>query len=71
MIISYLVGGIRKYQNINLWKLGRVCFTSYINLCASLDQFVGRHYTIIDFNEVYMRIYLPQKVIFTEATRPR
>ena len=29
------------------------------------------HYTIIDFNEVDMRIYLPEKVIFTKATRPR
>ena len=25
------------------------------------------HYTIIDFNEVDIRIYLPEKVIFTEA----
>ena len=24
-------------------------------------------YTIIDFNEVDIRIYLPEKVIFTEA----
>ena len=29
-----------------------------------------RH-AIIDFNEVDMRIYLHEKVIFTEATRPR
>ena len=30
-----------------------------------------QHYTIIDFNEVDMRIYLPKKVIFTEAAKPR
>ena len=29
------------------------------------------YYTIIDFNEVDIRIYLPEKVIFTEAARPR
>ena len=29
------------------------------------------HDTIIDFNEVGMRIYLPEKVIFTEAKRLR
>ena len=28
-------------------------------------------YTIIDYNEVDMRIYLPEKVIFTEAARQR
>ena len=28
-------------------------------------------YTIIDFNEVDRRIYLPEKVIFTKAARPR
>ena len=27
----------------------------------------GQYYTIIDFNEVDIRIYLPEKVIFTEA----
>ena len=27
--------------------------------------------TIIDFSEVDMRIYLPKKVILTEAARPR
>ena len=27
------------------------------------------YYTIIDFNEADMRIYLPKKVIFIEATR--
>ena len=26
---------------------------------------------IIDFNEAVMRTYLPEKVIFTEAARPR
>ena len=31
----------------------------------------GQYYTIIDFNEVDIRIYLPEKVIFTEAARPR
>ena len=30
-----------------------------------------RYYTIIDFNGVDMMIYLPEKVIFTEAARPR
>ena len=30
-----------------------------------------KYYTIIDFNEVDIRIYLPEKVIFTEAARPR
>ena len=30
-----------------------------------------QYYTIIDFNEVDIRIYLPEKVIFTEAARPR
>ena len=29
------------------------------------------YYSIIDFNEVDIRIYLPEKVIFTEAARPR
>lgn len=28
-------------------------------------------YTIIDFNEVDIRIYQPENVIFTEAARPR
>ena len=28
-------------------------------------------YSSSDFNEVDMRIYLPEKVIFTEAARPR
>ena len=27
----------------------------------------GLYYTIIDFNEVDIRIYLPEKVIFTKA----
>ena len=31
--------------------------------------FVGRYNTVIDFNEVNMRIYLPEKIIFTEAER--
>ena len=30
-----------------------------------------QYYIIIDFNEVDIRIYLPEKVIFTEAARPR
>ena len=30
-----------------------------------------KYYTIIDFNEVDIRIYLPEEVIFTEAARPR
>ena len=30
-----------------------------------------KYYTIIDLNEVEIRIYLPEKVIFTEAARPR
>ena len=29
------------------------------------------YYTIIDLNEVDIRIYLPEKVIFIEAARPR
>ena len=28
------------------------------------------YYPVIDYNEVDMRIYLPEKVIFTEAPRP-
>ena len=28
-----------------------------------IDFNFGRHYTIIDFNEVDIRIYLPEKVI--------
>ena len=28
-----------------------------------IDFSFGRHYTIIDFNEVDIRIYLPEKVI--------
>ena len=31
----------------------------------------GLYCTIIDFNEVDIRIYLPEKVIFIEAARPR
>ena len=33
--------------------------------------YTGIYYTIINFNEEDMRIYLPEKVIFTEATGPR
>ena len=29
------------------------------------------YYTIIDFNEVDITIYLPEKVMFTKAARPR
>ena len=29
------------------------------------------YYTINDFNEVDMRIYLPEKAIFAETARPR
>ena len=36
-----------------------------------IDFNFGRHYTIIDFNEVDIRIYISEKVIFTEAARPR
>ena len=36
-----------------------------------IDFNFGRHYKIIDFNEVDIRIYLPEEVIFTEAARPR
>ena len=38
---------------------------------ARFDQFaycfIMLHYTIIDFNEVDIRIYQPEKVIFTET----
>ena len=30
---------------------------------TAIDLNFGRHYTLIDFNEVDMRIYLPEKVI--------
>ena len=36
-----------------------------------IDFTAMKYYTIIDFNEVDIRIYLPEKVIFTEAARPR
>ena len=38
---------------------------------VSKIKLANLHYTIIDFNEVDIRIYLPEKVIFTEAVRPR
>ena len=39
------------------------------DICTYLSS--GQYYTIIDFNEVDIRIYLSEKVIFTEAVRPR
>ena len=46
----------------------RIDFTpSLLPNKASADTY----YTIIGFNEEDMRIYLPEKVIFTEAARPR
>ena len=36
-------------------------------LFSAVFVIIYRHYTIIDFNEVDIRIYLPEKVIFTEA----
>ena len=38
---------------------------------ASKTRDGNEQYTIIDFNRVDMMIYLPEKVIFTEATMPR
>ena len=35
------------------------------------DPRVVQYYTIIDFNMVDIRIYLPEKDIFTKAARPR
>ena len=32
-----------------------------------IDFNFGRHYTIIDFNEVDIRIYLPEKVIIHQG----
>ena len=40
-------------------------------LQSHLMEEILQQYTIIDFNEVDIRIYLPEKVIFTEAARPR
>ena len=39
-------------------------------LKGSTDIDSGLYYTIIDFNEVDMRVYLPGTVIFTEVARP-
>ena len=46
-----------------------------LHLCCSQtpeDRFSrDEAHTIIDFNEVDMMIYLPEKVIFSGATRPK
>ena len=47
----------------------RTCFRDVMDFCK-LYTSVIIHYTIIDSNEVDIRIYIPEKVIFIEAARP-
>ena len=74
-----LEGDIRKVSKYQPLETILSWFSSYINLYASLDKFSKRHrdlcrqigsispltqqYAITDFNEVDIRIYLPEKVI--------
>ena len=59
-----------------LMRTHNQCFsknkTVIIIFCLKINFFTAvKYYIIIDFNEVDIRIYLPEKVIFTEAARPR
>ena len=60
-----------KHPVESTWQLSLFDERSVIYRLLSLDcvliQIMPRYYTIIDFNEVDIRIYLPLKVIFTEA----
>ena len=49
----------QKYEKVKKFQLKNVIFSAM------------KYYTIIDFNEVDIRIYLPEKVVITEAARPR
>ena len=44
-----------------------LCLRKYFGPRGLSAPALGLYYTIIDFNEVDIRIYLPEKVIFTEA----
>ena len=60
-----------KNQNVNTQYLGSYPPFWIFTKLAAMKKEICFYYTIIDFNEVDVRIYLPKKVIFTEVTKPR
>ena len=53
------------FEGQNLQYIGKwtevLCFQKEIDSKGCSDPALGLYYTIIDFNEVYIRIYLPDK----------
>ena len=59
-------------QFLSLAQKGGRQLTAIISFYkTAIITYKKRYYTVIDFNEVDMRIYLPEKVIFTKAARLR